>query len=416
MIHSISKKNQNIFIIMFIVMYLLITKGMKFSGWSLIPLSSTLRYCVLFILPIYTVYASYQKHKYNSKMYNKKTFKYFIYACIISFLLRNIFYDRGLGYGLESNLFVSFMFCSYFIFNYLRISESVLLKSITIIGLIAFCIQVFQQINPNLAMFSMYTEEMRDEMELSSDYITGQRNGLYRFIPIAVNIPVFLVCYYFSKVVSDFKLIYLLLACAFLVSMYLMLTRMFIVSTVISCIYILFSLNNVKKSKIGIIVVLLGIVIISIFYSDYLFSNLFSSNESDIDYSSKARLDCIPFLLKQAIDNPLLLIFGHGYPGLLWKWGANFGYWYNDIGIIGQIYTYGLIWIFVYLKIVYWLLVKMKRNIPLYIRGYMFGMFCICYMMPTYANSLESTLLWCIILYISDLYMNKSKQTENNVI
>lgn len=415
MVRSSIKKSGNAFIVYFIIFFLLLTKGLQFAGWRIMPILSNLRYIAIICLPIYTT-IKYGQISHKQNIYSKNIILYFIYACIITFCLRNLFYGGGLGYGLECNLFVASIFCSYFVFHYLCISERALIKALSIISLIVLVIQIVQQIFPDQAMFSMYTEQMREEMGLSSDYITGQRNGLYRFIPISVNIPVFLICYYFAKTLSNYKLKYLVLVSAFLVSMYLMLTRMFMVCTGICCLYILFSIKSAKKTMFMSFALIIGVIVISYFYADALFGELFTSEESGIDVSSKARLGCVPFFLSQTFDNPVLFLFGHGYPEHLWKWGANLGYWYNDIGILGQLYTYGVIWVFVYFKLVYWLLVKMKRKIPIYLRAYILGMLCICYMMPSYAINLEITLLWCIILYIADLYISKSDGVEHNTI
>lgn len=415
MIRTSTKKSSKTFYIFFIIFFLLLTKGLQFAGWRLIPILSDLRYLVIICVPFYVI-IKYKQISQKQNICNRNTVLYFIFTCIITFCLRNLFYGGGLGYGLECNLFVASIFCSYFIFHYLCISERMLIRALTIICFAVFVIQIVQQIYPERAMFCTITEQMREEMGLSADYITGQRNGFYRFIPICVNIPVFLICYYFVKYLKNFKLKYLFLFSVFLVSMYLMLTRMFIVCTGICCLYVFFSTSRSKKNKFKTFTLALGVIVLTWFYSDTLFGELFTSEESGIDVSSKARLGCVPFFLSQTFDNPVLFLLGHGYPEHLWKWGTKLGYWYNDIGIFGQLYTYGVIWLLVYFKLVYWILVKMKRRLPIYIRAYVLGMFCICFMMPSYAVNLEVTLLWCIILYIADLYLSKVDKTENNTI
>lgn len=402
------------FTILFVIMVLLLTKGLKFSGWSLIPKLSTLRYDVLFLIPLFAMYV-YKKVVSRSVMHNKRLFLYLIFTCLFTFLLRNLLYDSGLAYGLENNIFVAFVFCSYFIIHYLRVPEDVLIKSLTVVGLLVLLIQVYQNIYPDHALFSMYTEEMREEMGLSADYVSGMRNGLYRFKPISQHLPLLLFCYYLAKMLCGYKHLYLILTCAFAASIYLMLTRMFLVCAGICFAFMYLSLNKRNKSKMGIkIVMVLGIILFC-FYWDTLFSSLFSSKESDIEYSSQARLGCYSFLFEQAISNPILFFIGHGYPALLWQWGGKLGYWYNDIGLLGQVYPYGIIWLFVYFRVVYWILVKQRHKIPIYIRSYIFGLFCICMMMTTY-GTLDTALLFCVIMYISDLYINKSDRTENNVI
>lgn len=402
------------FMLSLIVVILLLTKGLKFSGWSLIPKLATLRYDALFLMPIFTFFI-YKKVANRGVVHNKGLFLYFIFTCFFTFLLRNLFYDTGLAYGLENNIFIAFVFCSYFIIHYLKVPEDVLIKSLTVVGLLVLLIQVYQNIYPDNALFSMYTEDMREEMGLSADYVAGMRNGLYRFKPISQHLPLLLFCYYLSKMLCGYKHLYLILTCAFAASVYLTLTRMFMVSVGLCFVFMYLFLNRKRKSKVGLRLILILGFILLFFYGDTLFSSLFSSKDSDIEYSGQARLGCYSFLFEQAISNPILFITGHGYPALLWQWGGNLGYWYNDIGIFGQVYPYGIIWLFVYFRIVYWLLIKQRHKIPIYIRSYIFGLFCICMMMTTYAT-LDTVLLFCIIMYISDLYISKSDRTENNVI
>lgn len=414
-------KKQYIFIGFFILLILMITKGLRFSGWGLIQRLSTIRYLVLFMLPVWAL--GVRNKSQNGNVLGVTVFKinsiyvkYVISTCLITFFLRNVIYGGGLGYGLESNIFVAFVFSAYYIFHYLNPTEQLLIKLLTFVGLVVLAIQVFQQLYPEMAIFSMFTEDMRQDLGLSQEYITGMRNGLYRFMPIAQHFPLFLLCYYFSKLLSDYKLKTLLFTIAFAVSTYLMLTRMFMICACISCVFIYIFQKNRKKSKfIPFLILLVGASLL-ISYSDVLFAQLFDSKDSDVDYSTAARMDCIPFMLEQSVSNPILLITGHGYPDLLWKWGGQLGYWYNDIGIWGQIYPYGIIWLIVYLRIVYCFIIKYKKNLPAYIRSYVFGLFCICTVMSSYANSLDMTLLWVAVLYIADLYIGKSDRVEHNAI
>lgn len=409
------QRKRTISVVILILFILLITKGLKFSGWGMFPILAKIRYMALFLLPICTMLV-YKATRQNSIMYNRKIVLYLIFSCLLTFSFRLVIYGGGLGYGMENNLFVSFVFCCYFIFHNQEIRETDLILSLSIIGLAVLGIQIYQQLNPQMAMFSMYTEDMREKMGLSHDYISGMRNGLYRFMPIAQHVPYFLFCYYLSKLLSKFKLSNLLLTASFAVSTYLMLTRMFLACMGIASIVIYFSQKEKIKSKFGKIAIASIVLFLLSSYSDILFHNLFSSQESDIEHSSSVRLNALPFILNQSLSNPILLIFGHGYPSQLWEWGAKLGYWYNDLGVLGQIYPYGILWIIIYFRIVHWILIKKKHQIPIYLRAYVLGLLCICFMMPSYANGLVSTLLWCMVLYISDLYISNSNKTEHNMI
>lgn len=402
-------------LLMLILFVLIITKGLKFSAWMMFPILGKIRYFTLFLLPICTLFL-YNKMRKTSIMFSRRIVLYFIFTCMFTFFIRMIIYGGGMGYGLENNLFISFIFCSYFIFHRFKVTETNLLLSLTIIGILVLIVQVYQQLNPNMAMFSIYTEEMRSEMGLSENYITGMRNGLYRFKPIVQHLPFFLFCYYFSKLLSKFNGVTLLLVICFAVSIYLMLTRMFFACMGIAALMIYFSQRKQVKSKFLIFSVILFTIFLLFIYSDVLFSSLFNSEDSDIDYSSTARLNALPFIWSQALSNPILFIIGHGYPSILWEWGGKLGYWYNDLGVFGQVYPYGILWIIIYFRSAYWILIKKKFQIPIYVRAYVLGLFGVCFMNISYSGDLVVTLLWCIILYISDLYIINSDKTEHNAI
>lgn len=400
---------------MFILFVLVMTKGFRFSGWLAFPILGKIRYFALFFLPICTLFL-YNRTRKMSIMFSRKIVSYFILTCLFTFFIRIMIYGGGMGYGLENNLFISFIFCSYFLFHYLKVTETNLMVSLTIIGILVLIIQVYQQLNPSMAMFSIYTEEMRDELGLGENYITGMRNGLYRFIPIVQHVPFFLFCYYLSKLLSKFNWTNLILVICFSASIYLMLTRMFFACMGIATLMIYYSQRKQMKSKFWIFAIIIFTIFLLFAYSDILFSSLFNSEDSDINYSSTARLNALPFIWSQALSNPILFITGHGYPSMLWEWGGKLGYWYNDLGIFGQVYPYGILWIIVYFRLVYWILVKKKHKIPIYVRAYVLGLFCICFMNLSYSGDLMITLLWCIILYISDLYITNSDKTEHNAI
>lgn len=412
---EIKKTKQYFYMTLLVLLILLVTKGLKFVGWGMVPIWSKMRYMAFFLLPISALYL-YGKIKVKGMMYSRRTVNYFIFACLFTFFLRFALFGGGVGAGLECNLFVAFLFCTYFVYHYCEITERSIIMSLMLIGVTVLVIQVYQQLHPELAMFSVYTDEMKEAMGVGDDYIVGQRNGLYRFIPVAAQLPLFLFCYYFSKLLIQFKFKYLLLVGVFAASTYLMLTRMFVLCLGL-CAFIIYWLQRRRmKSKFQTIVLVSILIFLVFSYADVLFSDLFSSKNSDIDESGAARMGSMPFILSQAISNPFLFITGHGYPSQLWDWGAKFGYWWNDLGVFGQIYPYGIIWFFVYLKLVYWILVKMRKRIPVYIRAYTFSLFCICFLMSSYAGNLVSTLVWVILLYICDLYVSKSDRTENNVI
>lgn len=79
----------------------------------------------------------------------------------------------------------------------------------------------------------------------------------------------------------------------------------------------------------------------------------------------------------------------------------------SDIGIVGQWFYYGVIWVLTYVVLLYKLLVKYNRVLPLYIKLFVFGAFVNCIMIMPYYNNF-CYLIWAEVLYICDLYITKS--------
>ena len=383
----------------------------NFVGFAMMTSAFRLRFAILFSIPLIAFQICNKKLIRNDSMYFKKFVLYLIFMCMFTFALPLLWGDSFVK-GLENNLFVAFVLCSYFILHYKKVSEKTIIFSLTLIGLIVFIIQVLQQIEPSFAIFGVYNEKMIEEKGLNYDEIANIRNGLYRFKIIQQHFPYFLFCFYFSRLLLRFKWHLLFLTIIFAASTYLMMTRMFLICMAISAIMIFFALRKQIKRKAGVLILIAFLILTLINYSDTLFSDLFDSNNSDIDYSGTIRISCLPFIWNHSFENPLLFLIGHGYTSELWDWGEKYGYWYNDLGILGQVYPYGIIWVLIYFRLAYIILFKNKLVIPVYIKGYTFGLLCICFMMTSYGGSLVPTFLWCLILYISDLYLDNNKSNQ----
>ena len=76
----------------------------------------------------------------------------------------------------------------------------------------------------------------------------------------------------------------------------------------------------------------------------------------------------------------------------------------TDIGIIGQWFIYGLIWIILYVFMVFNIVIRYRKKIPLYIRLFVIGTFINSAWIFPYRREYEF-FIWTVVLYISSIYI-----------
>ena len=286
-------------------------------------------------------------------------------------------------------------FASFYLLYYFKVSEQWLVKTLTAITVIAFFIQIFQVIYPEYAIFAVRYEE--------GELLLGSSNrGFYRYFVMTEQCAIFCMVYYWSKIlqrISFYNIIFFIIS---ICSIYLMLTRQLLIVCVISIVVSLIFEQKKINYKISLFCgIIVGLIVINF---DAIFGTLIQYS-NDETYSVDIRKECISFFLAHSLADPLLLFTGHGgRPVELVVWGDSFGYWYSDIGMIGQLYQYGFIWVMVFYYTVYNFFTEYRHFVPNYIILYVFCMLLLSLTYAPYYSGM-GPLLWCIILYISSLYI-----------
>lgn len=152
-------------------------------------------------------------------------------------------------------------------------------------------------------------------------------------------------------------------------------------------------------------------MIILFYYSDILFGALIEQTKEEAN-EENIRLLAFGFYWNKIIENPLTFILGSGHPESLNLWQNELKLWTSDIGIIGSMFHYGLLWIILYFYIIYTILKKYAKSIPLYIKLYILGTFINSILIFPYRDAKEYLII-TIILYISSIYILKKKQICN---
>lgn len=308
----------------------------------------------------------------------------------------------------------NFIWVIYFILHKYKITEAALLKVFFIIALTISVIQIVQQVTYPKAIFGIMTVE--DMFEKGMTEVAEMRNGLWRF-RIGNNayftVPIlFASWFYLQKKISINLLLWVVLL---LISVYMTLTRQVIFSCIVTLLYSFFLGKN-GKSKAFILILLL-IVCLFIFY-DILFSSLADQTAEDNNDENIRLLSAI-YYWNESIKTPFTFLFGIG------KGTANsplayiqdtmasvYGFYVNDVGFIGEIYEKGCIYVIICYFTLYKIFIHYKNTIPLYVRLFVFFTTLMSVMIFPFSNA-SQMLVWTILLYVSDIHINKNKRANN---
>jgi len=300
----------------------------------------------------------------------------------------------------RSHILSALAFLFFYLFYIYRISEQEIIRIFTVFALAVFFIQVFQTIFPETAVFG--TDDT--DTDLKDAGIASMRNGLYRFRLETYFFTLPCLYYYWNRLLSRLNLRDFLLFSIFLISTYLYLTRQIMAATAIalSCSY-LFIKNSKAKIHIILLAGVFGFILLQ--FADDLFGKLLFETKTDLS-GDNIRLLSAGFYWDKICENPLTFLFGNGHPELLHKWKEK-GLYPSDIGFIGEMFHYGLLWIVFYFYSVYTILVKYGRQLPLYIKLFVFGTFTNSIMIFPYRSHSEY-FIWATMLYIASLYITQT--------
>lgn len=303
-----------------------------------------------------------------------------------------------------------FIWIVYFLLHKYKISESVLLKIFCILSFTIVSIQIIQQFTyPNTLFGAMSVEEM---VEKGVNEAVEKRNGLWRFrmhYNAYFTAPIlFAIWIWLQKKFNVSLFIWIILL---LISVYLTLTRQVIASCVITILFSFF-LNNKGKLK-AFILIFLFVGILYIFY-DLLFLSFAEQTTAD-NTKDNIRLLAATYFWEESLKTPFTFLFGIG------KGAANsslaqvqemqisvYGFFVSDVGLVGEIYERGLIYVLMSYYLLYKLFIRLKNIIPIYIRMFVLYTVLMSVMIFPFIGYYQ-ILVWVMLLYVSDLYVNSYK-------
>lgn len=301
-------------------------------------------------------------------------------------------------------IMASFPWLLYYVFYHYRIGEKTLIRAFLMIGLLLFAIQLFQVLFPQYAIFGIYDEER----QIREGEVSEIRNNINRYRLGGWELTLFCMYYSWQKLLEKYSFKRLLFFTAFLLSMYLHLTRQIMFSSIIALGCTLFFIKRTKV-RLWVVVAFVLLSIAFLFNYEVLFSDLANKAEIELSNNDNVRWIAFEYFGGQIFTNYLTVLFGHGlYSGAARLIEMHSAY-ASDVGFIGEAYTYGLLWIALWLYTVWLILYKYRNDIPLYLKLFVFGSALHSWGMFPYRFASEN-LLWVSMLYISTLYIARAKK------
>lgn len=328
--------------------------------------------------------------------------KYVYFILLWPIITTLLFFLNGGSVEHEMSMTLSWTLLSilFFYFTNFNIKEETIISGLTIFAVLTSIIQIIQQFLPEYAIFGIIdpvSEEYGGE-------IATIRNGLYRFRVGNCFIQMFCFFYYWHLLMKKINVKTIILVAIFAISIYLYLTRQIMMSVIATCMISFILFRNIKSNMAIIIVVLFAILLYA--YWDLLFARLISDYYDDT-YTTDIRFAFLSWTHDFFQKNIFTFILGEGHSARIFNLIQR-GFYVSDIGFIGTIFYFGILWPLVYFKLVYDLLVKYNRFIPDYIRSFVLASCLINLFIFSYTNAL-SMILWAIVIYISSLYINGGK-------
>lgn len=350
-------------IVLIFLFFVLASGGFYYFYWDY-DFAGSIQTLLYIIIIIY--YILLRKEWKNKVFILDRAVNLLVITPLFSLITVQFYYGQS-AYARKRDGLVMAIFLLYYLFIYLRIKPATLIKSYILIGLLVLFLQVYQQFIPFEALFGKRTEEDMFFMKTTEEIEI--RNGIYRFMFDAFFYVSFISLYFsWQKLREKFSVLYLGLFACFIVSIYFYLARQIIAVTLI--VLLLSMIKNVK----GLVIVFLVIACIAIFsskYVDILFGEMLAKASDELSSDSYGRIFAYGFFAAKIVSSPIVFLLGNGFLSEEAVWAEVYHFFTSDIGIVGAVYHYGILWLFAYIYVFYVALVKCRDYLPPYIKWFL---------------------------------------------
>lgn len=274
--------------------------------------------------------------------YNKPFFSFVVLLLIlplVAMVPAYLYHDQSFALSLTIQRFNSWWML-YFLLHIYQVDRDRLIKVMLFIGFTWIILTVVQQFTYPIAFFYTRTDEP------NADFF---RAGLFRFMIDPYQYGLFFTMYFLWRYLQERKWQFALLFLMGVVGFYYYSTRQLMLGVVLwSAISILMQKGKLKYFTLGIAAIATTLLLV---FSNDVLTDLIDMTVDQLNDKDDIRLLAGNFFLNDYWPNKICLVFGNGMEHLNSTYGneiiflANyFGYYKGDVGIIGAMNTYGLLY------------------------------------------------------------------------
>ena len=401
------------YLLLLIGITILVTYGFSYTNWSIQYGTWAIKIvCILLFVFILTHWP-----KNNNKFNFRKEVLILTFLPLISSINTYFYYGQSFIESFNALSF-NFFWIVYFVLHKYKVQESTILRMFLIVSLFIVALQIIQQYTYPTVLFGGYSEELMIEQGVS-DY-AASRNGLWRFLMHEngyFTAPILFAVFIWARKKTNIKLVFLI--AILLVSIYLSLTRQ-VMGSCILALFLSFFLGK-KSGSVVLRAMILAIVLFAFLYAyyDVLFGSLTEQTGDDLS-NDYVRFLAADYFWNESVKHPLVFLFGYGAEGQTGAYNqlinylkSVMGFFTDDVGFIGEIYTNGIVYVIMCYILLWKLFFTYKNSVPTYIRMFVvFGAVMSIMIFPMTTH--YQFFVWALLLYISDLHINEEKYKSIN--
>lgn len=310
------------------------------------------------------------------------------------------------GYSLrESRVYIYevSIFLFYFVCVAYKFTPKTIISALLVCGIITLVIQVYQQLNIDKASFGVFSPT---SVQYQWHGKAAMRHGLYRFRLDHVYYISYLCYFYFwDKFLHKLDLRYLIFAALFLISIYLYLTRQILFVTLLASL-ISFMFVRGARDK-GLSFILIFCMFIYLLYNGAdIFNEVFMRERGEF-VGQETRAMEYAFYWTEITKTPMSLLFGNAYNPLHTYFETELRMFSSDVGIVGQIYLYGVISTVYFYAFMVYILNKTRRTTPLYLKLFFFTILVDAVMISPFER-VSHRFIFILALYLCSYFYYKN--------
>lgn len=290
----------------------------------------------------------------------------------------------------------------YYLLHSYNVKERTLLKMMLYIGIFIAIVEIIQQFTYPHILFGGYSSEdlqngTTEELEI--------RNGFIRFrchINLYFTMPFILLLleWIANRINAKMVLLFVFLT----ISVYLTLTRQIITSFIFVFFFSLFYRKKIRILSLVLFFIAFAVILVNI---SFLVGGFIEQTRDEFG-EDNIRLLAANYFWKESIKSPLAFLLGYGHPlEFEQNLATNLHFYIADIGFIGAIWRFGVIFVIFNYYLMYKLFVKHKDTTPRYIKLFVLYAAIMSIMIYPFTSNIM-TLIWPILLYICDLRIDRS--------